>query len=181
MSTDIHASSIKGSTCENWPRKCVSPLVIVKTPTGVFEPSRPHYRHKRHPLFAGLFSALCNQIHTPRRTPLLRKTLGISDLFLPKREEDLGARTKVSSFFRGFDAATSLHTNRGEKTIGWIETVDDDPPILVLYRLGYVLNYLPPCFSFIEHFYIFLIYYYSQLDLFLPQIFRFPCFNFSIR
>lgn len=123
----------------------VSPLDIVKAPTGVFEPSRPHYRHKRHPLFAGLFSALCNQIHTPSRIPLLRKTVGISDLFLSLREKRILARERKSLHFSVALTPPPLYNQPREKAIGWIETVDDDPPPssrVIPVRLRF--NYLPP-------------------------------------
>lgn len=52
-------------------------------PTVFSEASRPHYRHKRQPLFAGLFFVPCNQIHTYNML-LFWKTLGPLICFSPR-------------------------------------------------------------------------------------------------
>lgn len=152
---------IKGSTCENQPRKCVSPLDIVKAQTGVFEPSRPHYRHKRHPLFAGLFSALCNQIHTHRAAHHFCGRHWGSVICFSLREKRILARERKSLHFSVALTPPSLHTNRGKKRQDGSRRCD--PPVLVLYRLGYVLTTFL-VFLFHRTRCIFLI-YYSQLGV----------------
>lgn len=81
----------------------------------VFEPSRPHYRHKRHPLFAGLFSALCNQIHTHRAAHHFCGRHWGSVICFSLREKRILARERKSLHFSVALTPPSLHTNRGKK------------------------------------------------------------------
>lgn len=93
----------------------VFPLWISSKHRQVFEPSRPHYRHKRHPLFAGLFSALCNQIHTHRAAHHFCGRHWGSVICFSLREKRILARERKSLHFSVALTPPSLHTNRGKK------------------------------------------------------------------